>query len=761
METSETSVFSNFIATQLNKEQRDAVLQVGGPTLVIAGAGSGKTRVITARIAHLMLEHNVPGSAIVALTFTNKAAREMKERVHSFVGNRESLPFISTFHAYCLAMLRKNGHLLSSPFETILDEDDRTSLVGTIIKRASLPKEYTARSVGFLISQAKNGFWGELAAAEYYHTNQTIREIHTIYEQEKRKSHALDFDDLLLETAHLFEKNPAFRATHHNRIRHLLVDEYQDTNTVQHALLKYMALDTSNTFAIDSLCAVGDEDQSIYSWRGATVENIRNFKNDFKGTTLIKVEQNYRSVQPILEAANNVVQNNSRRTAKNLWSEKKGTDRVRHLVCFSEYQEAEMIAQAIKAYRMLKSDATIAVLYRTHYQSRAIEEAMLKHALAYQIIGGVQFYERKEIKDILGYARLAVNPFDRASFFRVINTPTRGLGATFEEDFYNAWQREPLVDYRHIIQTIAPTQPKAKSAAINAFATVLAGIEPQQSAGEALENIVMKIGYFNYLKENYDTEDAVNRIDNVKELLNAARHSDEQGKNLATFLDEIALMQDLINRQKDTPHASTLMSLHAAKGLEFSLVIIAGLEDGLMPSIRSDDDYTNKLEEERRLFYVGMTRAQDYLMVTRARYRNHYRATSDQMPSRFLEEIPSTLIKTDDASHWQTVHAQNHFRGWFSNSRAGSPSITTSVLTFSQATPAARPAAKALPKKTVVSAASTSGTTSWKKNQPVQHATFGVGIIEQVEEKNSLVVHVTVQFKTGTKKLDARFIKPI
>lgn len=750
METPHTPSFISFMATQLNKEQREAVVHTSGPTLVIAGAGSGKTRVITARIAHLMLEHAVPGPAIVALTFTNKAAREMKERVQTFVGHQEALPFIGTFHAYCLALLRKNGHLLSCPFETILDEDDRITLIGTILKRANVPKEYTARSVGYMISQTKNGFWEELAVAEQYHTNAVLRDIHSLYEQEKRKSHALDFDDLLLETALLFERNSAFRATHQDRVRHLLVDEYQDTNTVQHALLKYMALTPDKDFAIESLCAVGDEDQSIYSWRGATVENIRNFKNDFKNTALIKIEQNYRSAQPILDAANNVVQHNTRRTAKNLWSEKKGTDRIRHLVCFSEYQEAEMIAQAVKAYRLLKPQATLAVLYRTHYQSRAIEEAMLKHTLPYQIVGGIQFYERKEIKDLLAYARLAINPHDRASFFRIINTPARGLGSSFEEEFYTAWQQEPLVDFQHIITMIAPAQPRAKKAALTAFATIFTAIDPQRGAGDALEQIVLHTGYFQYLKENYDADEALTRLENVKELITAARHSDEQGKNLRTFLDEISLMQDLINQQKDSPHATTLMSLHAAKGLEFSLVIITGLEDGLMPSMRSDDDVTEKLEEERRLFYVGITRAQDFLLLTRARYRNHYRSTSDQEPSRFLEEIPAKLLKTEDASHWQTVHAQNYFRGWLT-ARSVPPKEPSPLMTFATATAPKKSVTKTSPK--------TAG--AWKKNQPVHHATFGTGIIQQVEEKNSLVVHLTIQFKAGTKKLDARFVQPI
>lgn len=845
MNNNATTAFADFIATQLNNEQRAAVLNTNGPTLVIAGAGSGKTRVITARIAHLILEHNVPGSAIVALTFTNKAAREMKERVHTFIGNRESLPFIGTFHAYCLALLRKNGHLLATPFETILDEDDREKLISTIMKRANLPKEFTARSVGFMISQAKNGFWGELTAAELYHTNGTIREIHSAYEQEKRKSHALDFDDLLLEVAQLFEKEKVFRLTHHSRVRHVLVDEYQDTNNVQHALLKYMALDTANNFAVDSLCAVGDEDQSIYSWRGATIENIRSFQKDFKGTALVKVEQNYRSAQPILEAANSVVRNNSRRTEKNLWSDKKGTDRVRHLVCFSEYQEADMIAQAIKSYRALKPSATIAVLYRTHFQSRSIEEAMLKNALAYQIVGGVQFYERKEIKDILGYARLALNPHDRASFFRVINTPARGLGDKFEEVFYDAWQQEPLVDFRHIISLVAPTQPRLKSLALLAFARIFDGITAQQPAADVFEQIVLKTNYLAYLKENYDTEDAVNRIENVKELINAARHSaNNEEKTLTTFLDDVALMQDLINQQKDTPHATTLMSLHAAKGLEFSLVIIAGLEDGLLPSLRGDDDLTDKLEEERRLFYVGMTRAQDFLLCTRARYRNHYRTTSDQSPSRFLEEIPSALIKAEDASHWQTPTARNYFMGWLSTRQGVVLHDTPTIMTFSaprsdtyehqepkeqssgahfhrtaastlhtknrqfggthkatasgstpstlswkkqrsvQHAPSRGPIFGSSTKTSDLNPLSSSSTPCggspcagkpsasltatthvsncpWKKNQPVQHATFGVGIIQLIEEKNSLVTHVTVQFKTGTKKLDARFIKPI
>lgn len=458
---------NQFITQQLNHEQQKAVIQKNGVLLVIAGAGSGKTRIITARIAHLILNEHVPASSILALTFTNKAAKEMKERIELFLGDHAHPPYIGTFHSYCLRLLKKNNSLLDNQFISILDEDDQQKLLQSIITRNNIGKQITAKQLSYQISHIKN----QTLTPNQYETfnNKLFTSIYKAYEHEKQISKCLDFDDLLLETLKLFKKNPDFKKEFQETIRHILVDEYQDTNIVQHALLKQMSIDDSHTFISDSLCVVGDEDQSIYSWRGATVANIINFKQDFPQSNLIKIEQNYRSVQPILEVANKVIEHNKNRNPKQLWSEKQGSNRIRNLICLSDYHEAEVIAHLIKSSRQKRKEQSIALLYRTHFQSRTLEEGLIKHSIPYKIVGGVQFYERKEIKDLLAYLKLLINPFDRTSFFRIINTPSRGLGTKFEEQVHELWDNEPFLTFNNIINKLieGDSQPKAKKRSCN------------------------------------------------------------------------------------------------------------------------------------------------------------------------------------------------------------------------------------------------------------------------------------------------------
>lgn len=429
--------------------------------MVVAGAGSGKTRVITARITHLITNHGINPSAIVALTFTNKAAQEMKERIQHFLGHEtKELPFIGTFHSYCLLLIKKNQHLLDSPFFSVMDEDDRTKLISSILKRNNLQKQITPKSLGYQISHIKNHIIDPDTPA-FYRDNRMIVDVYHTYEKEKKLSKCFDFDDLLLEGLRLFEKNnthnkyinTSFKQEFHETVKHILVDEYQDTNIVQHTLLKQMTKDGDKIVA-DSICVVGDEDQSIYSWRGATVANIMNFKKDFPNTTVITIEQNYRSVQPILSIANQVITHNMERNPKKLWSKKTGNNRVRALSCLSEYQEAQAIAQLLKIIMQQKKQTSVAILYRTHFQSRAIEETLIKQNIPYKIIGGINFYERKEIKDILAYLRLVVNPFDRTSLFRIINTPTRGLGPAVEELIHGHWKDQPFLSFKNILTNL-------------------------------------------------------------------------------------------------------------------------------------------------------------------------------------------------------------------------------------------------------------------------------------------------------------------
>jgi DNA helicase-2/ATP-dependent DNA helicase PcrA len=748
--------FATFLETHLNDEQRKAVTHEKGSILVVAGAGSGKTRVITARITNLILNHQMPAESIVALTFTNKAALEMRERISHFLGNDRILPFIGTFHSYCVRLLRRNQHMLDNPFFSILDETDQQKLISTILQRNDVQKKITARQVAYYISHIKNHMADPTNPTFDSANNRLMHELYIAYEQEKRTNKSLDFDDLLLETLTLFKKNQNFKEQFQSNIRHILVDEYQDTNVVQHSLLKEMA-QISARLAVDSICVVGDEDQSIYSWRGATVTNILNFKHDFPKTSIIKIEQNYRSVQPILDAANHVIQNNYNRNPKTLWSERKGIDRIRTLTCLSEYQEADIIAQLLTLGQQHKQLDTFAVLYRTHAQSRAIEEGLIKHAIPYKIIGGTQFYERKEIRDIIAYLRLIINPFDRASLFRVINTPSRGLGAQFEQQFYTTWHNEPFLTYTDMVNKLITTEAitPTKQKGLKKFLHVLDGINPDSLPSIATQQIINRSEYISYIQEAYDPEDARARIENIQELLDAIKHAESEGTRTITgFIEDVTLMQEKSNNQNaHTP--VLLMTLHAAKGLEFDTVILAGLEEGLLPSTRSMNA-TETLEEERRLFYVGITRAKERLLLTQSKYRYTYGQMVDQCSSRFVGEIPQSLLHQYDCSYWKNPEITNFFSDWLLAKKpqliSQQASHKTKSLTFEKKTILHTPTQSACP--------SQPSPAGFKINHPVSHAKYGIGIVQNIEERTD-TTYVTVKFKTGTKKITSNFLQKI
>jgi len=746
--------FSHFVRTQLNKNQQDAVMHTAGPLLVVAGAGSGKTRVITSRIIH-MLSQGVLPTAIVALTFTNKAAQEMRERINKYFDqgeeqpSRRILPFIGTFHSYCLQLLKTNPHLLKHPDFTLMDGDDQLKLIQTIINRMSMGKKLSARQVAYHISKAKNG--SEVSP------DPITRTIWQRYEAEKEASHILDFDDLLLEALKLFQKHKEFKAAFQERVRHLLVDEYQDTNVTQHALLKEMAL-VKKQFVIDSLCAVGDEDQSIYSWRGATVTNMLNFQKDFANTTTFTIDQNYRSAQVILDVANHVITHNKNRNPKTLWSEKKGSDRIRALSCLSGYQEADLIAQFLQAAVNAKIKLSdIAILYRAHYQSRSLEEALIKQSIAYRIVGGIQFYERAEIKDLLAYLRLIVNPFDRISFFRVVNTPARGLGEKFEELVHERWDQEPLLSFQPLCELLIKELPKAKQGGLQSFLDIFQSFSHQDTPTTALEKIIAATNYYGYLDATQESTDAQAKKENIRELLQAVAHFQTQGiSTVAGFLQEVALMQTHLNDQEETADRVQLMTLHAAKGLEFHTVIITGLEEGVLPSSRTLQA-PQELEEERRLFYVGITRAEERLLLTASRFRQFYGKMEMQAPSRFLSEVPQALLHEEDCSTWRLSDAQNYFTRWL-----GSKNVTPSVL-VKAAQPTQKPKSGANAKKTSLGqpAEELAQSTKWKKNRTVTHPTFGAGVINSVEQRSDGGTTVTVQFKAGQKKIDAQYLKAL
>ncbi len=772
--------FTTFFDSQLNSAQQQAVKHAVGPLLVIAGAGSGKTRVITARIVHLISQQGVLPTAIVALTFTNKAAQEMRARITKFLANTPVLPFIGTFHSYCLQLLKMNAQFLPfSPF-TIMDADDQLKLIGSIVNRMHMGKKVSAKQVAYHISNLKNN-------ALEKHADPLVRKVFEQYEAEKKASHCFDFDDLLLETLRIFKKHPEFKAQFQERVRHILVDEYQDTNITQHELLKEMALHKKK-FAIDSLCAVGDEDQSIYSWRGATVENMLNFKKDFTPTTTVTIDQNYRSVQPILDSANHVIKNNYKRNPKNLWSTKKGTDRIRLLTAMSGFQEAEIVAHALRTLQANKIPLTqVAILYRAHYQSRLLEEALIKNSIAYKIIGGIQFYERAEVKDLLAYLKLLTNPFDRVSFFRVVNTPARGLGEKFEEQVYDKWSRatasiednvelfdadpfndRPLPFHEICKQMLAGSElTKTKKAGLASFLAVFDGLTHQSAPLATLEHIIKTTHYAEYIKNNHDAEEAQTKLENIKELLSAVGHFQTQGlTTIEAFLNEVTLMQEKTNAKDDKHERVQLMTLHAAKGLEFNTVIITSLEEGILPSghsIGGDGD----IEEERRLMYVGITRAEERLLLTNARFRSMYGQLDMKRPSRFVEEIPQNFIRADDCSNWHAPQFARYFSQWLGGvaptqqeSTVYVPAYTAKTTTQVAAPTVVNRAAKRAHDPEQENA-TTSSPGAWKKNQPVKHATFGIGIIQMIEKKSPTLIHITAQFKVGVKKIDAKFLQPV
>ena len=785
--------FQHFLQTQLNEPQRKAVEKSHGSLLVIAGAGSGKTRVITARITNLIIAHGIDPRSIVALTFTNKAAKEMQERVATFLQDRSLLPTVSTFHSYCLQLLKTHQRLL--PFENfvIMDAADQQKLIGTILKKHELEKRVNLKQILYTISSYKNRNatgtdFDDADSASIY----KFHEIYNAYEQEKRLSKCLDFDDLLVYTLKLFQENKEFKARFQSIVRHVLVDEYQDTNTIQNELLRHMVLDAGQKLSADSICAVGDEDQSIYSWRGATIENILKFSKDFGTAETIKIEQNYRSTQHILDIANHVITNNSARNHKNLWSENKEAQKTIIFECNSEFQEADMISALVQTVQQHESLQSIAILYRTHYQSRVLEEAMIKASIPYKIIGGIQFYERKEIKDLLSYLRFFFNPFDRISFSRIINSPSRGLGQKFEEEFDELWGMNPFSSGLDIAKIMLEQKLTAtKHQALNSFRNLFINMPENITPLMALKEIIEKTHYIDYLDDSFEKAEAQTKKENIQELLRAVVHFQDEGiVTISDLLEAIALMQDHLKKQDQAKEYVQMMTFHSAKGLEFNTIILPGLEDGIIPSTPSIND--SNVEEERRLFYVGLTRACKRLLLTHCRTRNTYGQTNVQIRSRFLDEIPSNFVIEQPANYWSQSQAKTYFTQWIKGSALEAIDMDH-VQTFSsyqQPAPSVKKASYFTPQPTITAksygnkskptlAGKTNNTSQpssiidqvkskigqimspFKKMQSIQHTTFGLGIVHEVEVKGTITI-VTVRFHThGMKKIDSKFLQII
>src|SRR5689334_14934719 len=645
------------LLSQLNEQQREAVLATEGPLLILAGAGSGKTRVIAHRIAYLISDKNVPYWNILAVTFTNKAAEEMRTRVQRLLHDRErsTLPLVSTFHSLCVRILRQDIEKLNDKYTrrfTIYDQDDSIRVIKQCIKELGFDEKYLApRATQSTISSAKNR--GEdptsfAARAEYVDERRAnMAKIYQMYEDRLHSNNALDFDDLLIKAVRLLRDVPEVREKYNNKFRYILVDEYQDTNSLQFALISLITQKSQN------IAVVGDEDQSIYKWRGADISNILNFEKHFPKTKTIRLEQNYRSTQTILDVAGAVVKNNLERKGKTLWTSNPRGGRVGYYQAFDAEAEARWVAQKIVEHRREERDIRAAVLYRTNSQSRVFEEAMRRTGLQYNIIGGFSFYERMEVRDIIAYLKLALNPNDSIALGRVINSPPRGIGKTTidelerrSKDYEMSWWET----ISNMIEQPGSLGPRAISA-LKSFRNIINKLAqlaetPDESSKEPVSDVVraaiIETGYEMSLRGER-TDEAEGRLENLQELVNAAVDYDDQGiEGLREFIDHSALVSDQDEYKRDA--AVTLMTVHSAKGLEFPLVFVVGLEEGLFPHSRAATDRA-ELEEERRLAYVAMTRAERYLYVAHAMKRRVYGEELASEPSTFLNEMPTEMLE--------------------------------------------------------------------------------------------------------------------
>ena len=646
---------------QLNPQQRNAVEHTGGPLIVVAGAGSGKTRVITYRIAHLISRSVDPGS-ILGVTFTNKAADEMRERVERMVARasaRVRTPLLCTFHSFCARLLRREAGRIGFPNDfTIYDETDSENLIRRIMRDLTLdPKAFPPSAVKHEIEQAKTAMLDPeaYAASRRYSFGKTVASIYAEYQTRLRRANAMDFDDLLMHAVGVLRDHPEARDRWRRRFPYLLVDEFQDTNPPQYTLVKLLAAPDGN------ICVVGDPDQSIYQWRGANIRHINEFERDFPGARLVTLEQNYRSTPTILRAANAVIAHNTARRPKDLRSDRDEGAPVSFRHCFDEYDEAERVAQQIR--ELTSGDLQrreMAVFYRTNAQSRVFEEVLMAERIPYVVVGTVGFYQRKEVKDVLAYLRLVVNPADVVSLERIINVPPRGIGATTLERLRAYAADNFLMPHEAIaqadrIETLAPAARKRLTAfheQLQRFRTEAEQLGPAKLA----RLVVDETGYIEMLDRSRD-EAATDRTENIRELLDAigAYEKTEEAPTLRGFLENVALMSEIDNWEAERDRVN-LMTAHNSKGLEFSVVFVTGLEEGLFPHANSIESLDG-IEEERRLFYVALTRAKDRACLSAADSRMRYGRTTEQERSRFVDELPEEELDLDDAPSLATTTA--------------------------------------------------------------------------------------------------------
>ncbi|MDQ0208434.1 DNA helicase PcrA [Alkalicoccobacillus murimartini] len=723
----------------LNPEQKQAVITTDGPLLLMAGAGSGKTRVLTHRIAYLLREKEVAPWNVLAITFTNKAAREMKDRVAGLVGPIAEDIWISTFHSMCVRILRRDIDRMGySRSFSILDSTDQLSVIKQILKKQNIdPKKFDAKSILGSISGAKNELQkpNEFAAKATGPFQEVASDVYTEYQKRLKQNNALDFDDLIMKTIELFKLVPEVLEFYQRKFQYIHVDEYQDTNRAQYMLVKMLAERLKN------VCVVGDSDQSIYRWRGADIGNILSFEEDYPNAAVILLEQNYRSTKRILDAANKVINNNGNRKPKNLWTENDAGNKIGQFSGATEQDEAHFVVQQIRdaVQNADYSYSDIAILYRTNAQSRIIEEFFVKSNFDYNIVGGTKFYDRKEIKDVLAYLRLISNSDDDISLQRIVNVPKRGLGATTVDKVLAYALQNGMSMHRALFEVDEMGVTARALGKLKEFRDLIANWVKMQdylTVTELVEEVLEKTGYRDALK-NEQTLEAQSRLENIDEFITVTREFEKRSedKTLVAFLTDLALVADidqLDDKEEEGPKDSiTLMTLHSAKGLEFPLVFLIGLEEGIFPHSRSLFEQ-DEMEEERRLAYVGITRAEKQLFMTNARTRTIFGRTNANPPSRFLKEIPEEFVE---------LLGEQKERGMQSRSAISQPTRR----------PAARPSKPQI--------ASTGGEGySWSVGDKAHHKKWGVGTVVSIKgEGQSVELDIAFSPPTGVKRLFAQF----
>ncbi|WP_414672190.1 DNA helicase PcrA [Lentibacillus sp.] len=720
----------------LNKEQQGAVKHTEGPLLIMAGAGSGKTRVLTHRIAYLLGEKDVPPRNVLAITFTNKAAREMKERVNKLTGADGGQIWVSTFHSMCVRILRRDIDRIGyNQNFTILDSGDQLSVIKQILKDLDIdPKKFEPRAMLGQISGAKN----ELITPEAYSKNvgdffqRQVSQVYERYQKTLQKNQALDFDDLIMQTIHLFKRVPEVLEYYQRRFQYIHVDEYQDTNHAQYYLVKQLANRYQN------LCVVGDSDQSIYRWRGADIANILSFEEDYPSARVIYLEQNYRSTKSILDAANKVIENNSGRKPKNLWTENDDGKKIHYFQGATEQEEALFVTDKIQELTGEGiSPNDIAILYRTNAQSRAVEDTLIKSDIGYQMVGGTKFYERKEIKDLTAYLRLITNPDDDISFERVVNVPKRGIGKT-SVDRLRAYAAEHAISFNQAVKEVDFIGVTKKAAnALAEFGNLIQTLTQQQeflTATDMVEAILERTGYEKILKNERSLE-SQSRLENLEEFKTVTQdfEEDAEDKTLIAFLTDLALVADIDRvdeEEMDNEPKVTLMTLHAAKGLEFPVIFLVGMEENVFPHSRSMFD-NEEMEEERRLAYVGITRAEQQLYLTHAKMRTIYGRTNMNPISRFINEIPEDLV--DGIEQVRTMM-------YGSNEKPDEK--------------------RSQPKRRAGRMQQTTGAESqtWGPGDKAEHKKWGVGTVVKVQGKgDGMELDIAFPAPTGIKRLLAKF----